>query len=239
MKKLDYISILAGGSCKFNCSFCIGNSLRKEVTPHFSEKYKSFIACFSDQTDLLSVSGDTSDPSFIKESYSIPLEAKYFNPNIKVSVHTRTLKNEDLKRFLHYDKIVISIDENIISNTDVETLLFLQENQKRIRFSIVLTSYNFGYFTKEEGLIEKIVELYPEAQITLRPEVSEAEYIMNCVSNAGTWIEQENGSYYLEENSNIWLWNYKDTNPNINALYLFSDGMISNNCRWDKISKGK
>jgi hypothetical protein len=83
MKKFDYISILAGGKCKFNCSFCVGNNIRKKSTPHFSPKMKAFIECFPDTTDLLSVSGDTSDPSFIKETWSIPQIVKSFNKKFK------------------------------------------------------------------------------------------------------------------------------------------------------------
>lgn len=239
MKTMDYISILAGGSCKFNCSFCIGNNIRKNVTPFYSSKWRSFLECYADQTLLLSVSGDTSDPSLINATRNMPLIAKEFNPNIKVSVHTKSLELIDMEGFDNYDKIVISIDEDFFNLTTRYMLLFLQENQKRMRFSIVLTSYNFGYFIENDGIIEKLIQMFPNIQITLRPEVSEADHIVNCISGLGTWINKNNGSQVLEENSNIWLWNYKKTNPKIDALYLFSDGNIKNNDRWDEIQNDR
>jgi len=241
MGKLDYISILAGGSCKFNCSFCIGNSMRKNITPHYSKKWESFLNCFADQTDLLSVSGDTSDPSLIEETIVIPTIAKIINPNIKVSIHTKETNSEILEKYLiaNFDKLVISIDENFLEGLCDEDVLFFRRiaREHKLRFSIVLTSYNFGYFVENNGIIEKLVEMFPTAQITLRPEVSEEEHISNCIDSIGTWTIQENGSCYLEENMNIWLWEYSKTNQNINALYLFSDGIIKDNCRWDNIKK--
>jgi len=240
---MNYISILAGGSCKFNCDFCIGNSLRKNETPHFSNKWKSFLECYADQTNLLSVSGDTSDPSLINDSTNIPKIAKCFNSDIKVSIHTKETNSQILEEYIiaDYDKIVVSIDETFFDNIIEEDELFFRRTARegKLRFSIVLTSCNFGYFVEDNGLIKKIIDNIPGVQITLRPEVSEAEHIVDCVDNFGTWIKQENGSKYLKENFNIWLWDYKETNKNINALYLFSDGIIKNNCRWDKIQKDK
>jgi hypothetical protein len=191
-------------------------------------------------TNLLSVSGDTSDPCFIQGSDNIPTYAKRINPTIKVNVHTKSTDLEHLKRFrrVGYDKIVISIDEDFIKNLDTSLIKFLQETN--IRFSIVLTSYNFGYFCGNDNIIDKIVELFPNAQITLRPNVFEDNFFVDSFRDIlGTWIGNDNGSQYLEENSNIWFWNFNHTNPNINAMYLFSDGKIAQNCRWEQIKETK
>jgi hypothetical protein len=236
----DYISVLAGGRCDFGCDFCIGNSIRKNITPHFSRKLNSFLDCYADITNLLSVSGDTSDPSFIDESDHIPTYAKRINPNIKVNVHTKNTDLEPLKRFrrVGYDKIVISIDEDFIENLDSSTIKFLQETN--IRFSIVLTCYNFGYFCGEDNIIDEIIKLFPNATITLRPNVlDDIHFVGSFKDILGTWVDNNNGSQYLEENPKIWFWNYNHTNPNINAMYLFSDGKISNNCRWEKLKDTK
>ena len=236
---MDYISVLAGGSCKFNCDFCIGNSIRENVTPHYSNKLKSFLECYADTTNLLSVSGDTSDPSFIQGTDNIPAIAKKINPKIKVNVHTKSLDYETLKRFRRngYDKIVISIDEDFFNTTPEFTIKLLQT--LNVRFSIVLTAYNFGYFCGDNSIIDVLVKRFPNATITLRPNVLEDNHWMESFGDIlGTWVDMDNGAQYLEQNKNIWYWNYINTNPNIDALYLFSDGTIKNNCKWNNIIKG-
>ena len=64
-KKYDYISILAGGSCSFNCPFCIGNKIRKDEKPKYSKEIHKFLKEYVGDTSLLSISGSTSDPSLI------------------------------------------------------------------------------------------------------------------------------------------------------------------------------
>jgi len=236
MKKFDYISVLAGGTCKFNCSFCIGDDIRKNKSPHFSTKYKSFIECFSDMTDLLSVSGDTSDPSFVTETKDIPKIAKSFNPNIKVTLHTRNIKCLDEAFDCGYDKFVFSVDEDFYDKFTQEDIFNLVKIKDKLRFSIVVTSSNFGYMVGDELLISKLSKDFPNAQITLRPEVSESEHIVKCLESMGIWVPMENGAMYLKENKNVWLWDYKQTNTNLNVRYLFSNGKISSNCEWDRIA---
>jgi len=241
MKKLNYISVLAGGSCKFNCSFCIGNNMRQNETPHFSIKWRSFVECFADMTDLLSVSGDTSDPSFVQDRKFIPALAKSYNPTIKVTLHTRNIEYTKESLQDGYDKCIFSIDEDFFethSDSDIIMLQEIQSQKNKLRFSIVLTGYNFGYFVKTDGLIEKLVGLFPNAQITLRPEVSESDFILSCIDSLGSWIQKSNDAMYLEENPNIWLWDYKKTNKKLDVRYLFSTGEISSNCKWDKIIEG-
>jgi len=237
-KKFDYISILAGGSCKFNCSFCVGNNIRKDVTPHFSKKWRSFLECFCDMTDLLSISGDTSDPSFIRDRQYIPELAKAFNPKIKITIHTRNIEytTEAIKD--GYDKCVFSIDEDFFdtySDASIIQLQKIQQIKNKLRFSIVLTLYNFGYFIEDNGMIERLVSIFPNAQITLRPEISESEHIVNCLEGFGTWADKDNGAQYLEGNPNIWLWDYSKTNKKLNVRYLFSTGEISSNRKWDNL----
>jgi len=233
---MDYISVLAGGKCKFACDFCIGNSIRDNVTPHYSRKLKSFLECYADTTNLLSVSGDTSDPCFIQGTDNIPDIAKRINPNIKVNVHTKSLDYETLKRFRRngYDKIVISITEDFFKNTPDYTIKLLQT--LNVRFSIVLTKYNFGYFCGDNNILDKIVKTFPNVTITLRPNVLEDNFWVEEFGNIlGKWSDMDNGAQYLTQNKNIWFWNYINTNPNISAMYLFSDGTIKDNCKWNAI----
>ena len=191
-----------------------------DETQQYSNKCESFINCYADQTNIISVSS----PCFINDTVNIPLIAKRINPDIKAEVHTRTLKLNNIEKFLHYDKIVLSIDEDFFEKCPISTQSYISQNQEKIRFSIVATSYNFGDIIDECGLLNKLVKAFPNTQIDIEPEPHEAEHIINCLSSAGTWIEQNNGSEYLEENSNIWLWNNKDVD--ISTLCLFGDGKI-------------
>jgi len=244
MKKFDYISILAGGSCKFNCEFCIGKNIRKDASPHFSKKVKSFIECFSDLTDLISVSGDTSDPSFIKETWKIPNWVKEFNPKSKVTLHTRNIDCLENALNSGYDKFVFSIDENFTR----EMLKKLEPYKDKVRLSFVMTVANFWVI---DAWKEKIPEIF-EFQMTIRPEVKEAKIesnlhtfinqFLNILGNTITLFElhdrafvNEKGALVLEEKPNIWFWNYNKTNKMMDVRYLFSDGKISSNCEWEKI----
>jgi hypothetical protein len=240
--KYDYISILAGGSCKFNCSFCIGKDIRENIQPHFSNKWQSFLNCYADRTDLLSVSGDTSDPSFISEYVVIPYEAKQINPNIKVHLHTKDIGICSVSTNISgYDKYILSIDDeflNELNKFDKTVLKGLQEHSRkgRLRFSIVLMDWNIGLIFGENNLYEQILKLFPNIQITLRPDVNaDIEHIKQVLFSFlnDEWIEKNNGSLEYSSNENIWLWNYNKTNPEHNVLYLFSNGNIQNNDAWN------
>jgi sulfatase maturation enzyme AslB (radical SAM superfamily) len=241
MKKFDYISILAGGSCKFNCSFCVGNDMRKNITPHYSKKWKSFIECYADMTNLLSISGDTSDPSFVEDTWEMAEYAKEYNPDIRVTLHTRNIDVLE-KCFVDncFDKFVFSIDENIT----LDVLKKLKNYKNKVRLSFVITKDNFWIIDEWN---EHLSEIY-DFQMTIRPDINETDsdwkdtffikfnYIMD---KKNTVVQKENGAISLREYSNIWFWDYTITNPMINSLYLFSDGTISDNCKWSKIIEEK
>jgi len=240
MHNIDYISILAGGFCKFECSFCVGNEIRRNETPKFSKKIKSFIECFSDQTNLLSVSGDTSDPCFIEETYEIPKYAKKINKDLKITLHTRNKNIAEKAIKSGYDKYVLSINEKFLTNIsdfNIEIFKKLSKEQK-IRLSIVITNENIDFFYGRGNIIEEIIKLFEEIQITLRPNVFEDVSIIKKLKEYfGEWEQRENGVEVLKSNNKIWLWDYRKTNEKIKAVYLFSNGEISSNCKWKKIIK--
>jgi len=111
----NYISILAGGKCSFKCSFCVGNEIRKNEPAHFAPNWKKFLKDYATKTSLLSISGDTSDPIFIKDTWNIPEYAKNINNNLRITLHTRkpvSFEEELLNIFnVGYDKLVLSIDK--------------------------------------------------------------------------------------------------------------------------------
>lgn len=237
--KLDYISILAGGSCSFGCDFCVGNDIRNKITPHYSRKLDSFIECFSDMTDLISVSGDTSDPSLIGMTWAIPQKIRIFNKHMKITLHTRD-KYIGIKAINHgYDKYVLSIDElflDALTDSMIVDYRFLSDN-KKMRLSIVLTKQNYQSFYGSNNLIDKIMKLFPSIQITLRPNVFEQLDLKKLKSFFGEWSILNNGAEVLTSsfNDTVWLWDYRKTNSRLEVRYLFSDGAISSNCGWDRL----
>jgi len=240
---LDYISILAGGSCKFNCEFCVGNSIRENITPHYSSKIKGFLECYADRTQLLSVSGDTSDPSLISETIFIPVEAKEYNKDIKVSIHTRDIYFTEKAMDYGYDKIVLSIDETLSEN-DYQTLVnYYYHYGYNIRLSFVLTSSNFWIIDEWKKDFPALFDM----ELTIRPDVFEKDevfrkhiFLETFLGIDGDWqnIEQyknEYGAIVLEKYPNVWYWDYNVTNKNLDVLYLFSNGDIKNNCKWENL----
>ena len=242
MVKFNYISILAGGICKFNCNFCVGKDIRKNEKPHFSSKWKAFIECFADMANLLSVSGDTSDPSFVDDVWKIARFAKYINKNIKVALHTRNIKVINNCFESGYDKFVLSIDENFNWQKHYETLL---EHKDNVRISFVMTDDNFWIL---DEWYENYPQIFEDFQITIRPEVHLAknenwnyvfkerfEGIGQKTFNEKNVIELENGALQNKAFPKLWYWDYNKTNPKLNVRYLFSDGNIASNCQWEKI----
>ena len=226
----DYISILAGGKCGFNCNFCVGNEVRIEENPHFSEKYKSFIDLFASRTKLLSVSGSTSDPCFIDENEhkTIISLAKKENPNIKVNVHTRTLNYETLKMLdRHYDKVVISIDETF------KPLDYLREF-RNIRYSIVLTEDNYLSFPLD--WFEKIYEEIGHCSFTLRPDVFSNKI---TIGNYGVETKikglPKEAIQYKFHDGLIVIWDFNKINDSMNVRYLWSNSLVSSQCEWKKL----
>jgi len=250
MKKLDYISILAGGKCKFNCDFCVGKDIRKDVKPYFSTKWESFIECFADMTNLLSVSGDTSDPSFVKDTLKIPGIAKSFNKDIKVTIHTRNLNVIKAAKNAGYDSFVFSIDENF-NKEMLDTLKKYKDENFDIRLSLVLTDYNFCILDEWSKSFKEIFDF----KMTIRPEVKLAKdeamnwtlysAFLNIRSkkykspyDSKKYItKMENGAIKLKRFPNVWYWDYNATNPKLDVRYLFSDGTIAGNCQWGKDKK--
>ena len=243
--KFDYISILAGGACKFNCDFCVGKDMRKNITPHFSKKVESFIECFSDMTNLVSVSGDTSDPSFVEDTMYIPGKVREINPDARVTIHTRNIDFIEDAFHAGYDKFVFSIDEDFT----LEMLEMLRPYKDKVRLSFVMTSYNHWIIDEWSKNMKEIFDF----QMTLRPEVNAVkdettawmfyDTFLNIRArkyrspyNSKKFVTQmKNGAFKLKQFPNIWYWDYNKTNPNIEARYLFSNDEIGSNCKWGEI----
>jgi len=228
----NYISILVGGSCKFNCSFCIGKDIRKNITPHFSTKYKAFLECYGDTTHKISISGDTSDPCFlyIDEHKKIVQESKKYN--LETNIHTRDIRSEKIIEISKlYDGIAFSIDETFLEQ---ETIDFRSLNMKT-RFSIVITEENYKIFNRP--WLDEVYERTGVASMTFRPDVfSNKDYFKNFLD------AMEFNKFVLDKNGVQWM-PYKDKfitfwdNKNIEqeVKYLWSNSEITDNCKWSKL----
>jgi len=197
---------------------------------------------YAKKTKLLSISGDSSDPSLINKTKYLANEAKLINPFIKVNIHTRTLNYVLINDFINnnYDKIVISIDENFFNNISKQTNTLLISLKDKIRFSIVITNYNIELLNKD--FIIKLYSLYPNASFTIRPDVFNKNdnferqiYLLIKTLSPQGFIENKLGAIVLNKYKNIWFWFYKKSNKINNVKYLFSNDVISNYTIWEEL----
>ena len=241
MKKLDYISILAGGSCKFACSFCVGNSIRENITPHISKKYVSFIKCFGDLTNSISISGSTSDPYFLDIQYhkEIINACDEVNKKLIHNLHTRQIKDEIKIRNLieMYNGTVFSIDETFLSTENL--INFKDFSHKKLRFSIVITKENKDIFNRE--WLDKVSELTGINSFTFRPDVFNHKESISVFGFAHKMkfdynITEENhnyGNWFPYKDKFVTFWDNNKINQNVR--YLWSDGNITSDCEWKKL----
>ena len=228
-KKFNYISILAGGSCSFNCDFCIGNDVRSNVTPHFSHKYKSFLELFAQNTNLLSISGSTSDPSLIgtPNNYFIVETARMYNRDIKISMHTRDLGEFAKEAYSYCDEVVISLEKNT-----PEAIKFFEElseyQQSKTRISVVITQEN-----KHLLVTEEFYESLSISSFTLRKNVFEPIDIN--IEFAFGYEGKYGSTFYDFKDGKIAYWDYSVTNVNLETRYLWDDGEVSSQCRWEEL----
>ena len=233
MERLDYISIIAGGKCKFNCSFCIGNDIRENNHPNISNKYISFIECYGDMTDEISISGSTSDPYFIELDVHFTIKNRSRDFDLKTSLHTRNTKltNKMMKLIEWYDELVLGIDETF--NPDN----FKFQNNKSIRFSIVITKENQHKFNRE--WLDNISNKTGVNSFTFRPNVFEEfnDGFNTFMTNMKLLFPEERkyAYWFNYKDSYITYWDNKEFSQNVR--YLWNDGNITEDDEWKKLFK--
>jgi len=234
MKNLDYISILTGGSCKFGCTFCVGNDIRKNVTPHISRKYKSFIDCFGDLTKSISVSGSTSDPSLLDLSIhrEIISTSKAPENNLVTNLHTREIKSsfKMIELCKMYDGIVFSIDENFLEEDNLIDFSIC----KKVRFSIVITKETVDFFDRE--WLDKVYKKTGVASFTFRPDVFDDVCTIDEFSermNFDTYVQGKYAQWFSYNDKFVTYWDNKEFSQDVR--YLWSDGNITKDCEWKKL----
>ncbi len=223
--KLNYISILAGGNCPMNCSFCVGQYIRKNETPHFASlgKIKIFFDAYKCQTDLLSISGSTSDPLFCKDINKITeIAKKRFK---KISLHTcatSKLINIDIKPF---DEICISFH----TLPDKKLVEFIQENKEKIRISVVYNKENYKILDNFS-----FFDQIPCNTFTVRKNIFDPK-IPNFVKKLKKIGEIFNQPIYKYGDKKITIWDFADANKYIDARYLWPNGLMRKQCYWENL----
>jgi hypothetical protein len=226
--KLDYISILAGGNCLCNCDFCIGKNNRKNEKPHFAdyEIIRKFIRKHSDKTNEISISGSSSDPLFAILSRLIICGIIGEFPRLKTSLHTHVFNDLTYELYWIVDELCVSIN----NKQDMEDFLALELPIKKIRVSTVVTSKSLEWLNT--GEIFKI----SANRYTFRKNVYEPTISFPKVE--GKVIGKLFGNDLMKyNNSTVAFWNYKNTNKEVKAKYLWNDGVIRNQDYWDDFKK--
>lgn len=218
----DYVSILAGGVCPIGCKFCVGNSIRKKVSPHFAllDKIELFFEMYKKSADLLSISGSTSDPLFVKNLKEIVKVAK---KNFKkISLHTcaiEKLLNFDIDPFV---EVCISLHE--LPNEKLKR--FIEKNDSKVRVSIVYDEENYSIVDSLKFFEEVPAKLFTVRKNIFNPKVPK------FISKLKKIGEVFNQPVYIYKNKKIVIWDFADANNYINARYIWPDGQIRKQCFW-------
>lgn len=225
MKMLDYISILAGGKCYTGCEFCVGNHIRKDEPPHFAnEQMFDFIKSYQGQARELSISGSTSDPLYC--DYELLTDLIYKAKDLKyfVSLHTSVLNKKTVTLYDTVNELCLSIHD-----IDKKTCDFVNQFEtERIRISSVCTENNKSIYESGE-----FFSLLNSTKFTIRLNIHEPNLNVTLLFNPHGRIYNQKA--FKSDSEFITLWNFKDANKHIKALYLWPNGEIKRQCFWDTV----
>ncbi|MBU1913198.1 MAG: hypothetical protein KKB22_06690, partial [Candidatus Omnitrophica bacterium] len=228
----DYISILAGGRCPTNCSFCVGQYIRDTSAPHFAPKEDvlKFIRTYSQYSKLFSISGSTSDPMYtdlgLFELYI--REGKKAGMRLSLHTHSNTtpLIFNNLSIVSLCDKIVLSAHD--LKNIELIKELVKEFGREKIRISSVCHGANKTLLETKE-----FYESFSLTQFTIRLNIYEPGIQVNLPYPK---LEKRifNQPCFGDENITIAVWDFKAANEVINAMYLWPDGTVNPQCYWKK-----
>lgn len=220
-KKYNYISILCGGKCSFNCDFCVGQKIRIDKEPYIDDDWKDFIFENAKYTNEISISGSTSDPFFLGVDRINDILKLSKENNLFTSLHTRSI-DLSILRLKNLDELVISIND--INPNNYKNLLYLSE-KFNCRISIVATKKNKNKFTRNFFYSINIKKW------TIRKNIFEKNLIVNIDMPLKKY-KIFNAEIYGNEEKEIALWDFKKQNEEIKALYLWQTGQVKEQCYW-------
>lgn len=223
MKQLDYISVLAGGRCYTNCGFCVGNHIRKNEPPHFSDVALEFIDQYSGYAKELSISGSTSDPMYCDYKTLNNILDAGINCSYKLSLHTSVYNNRTKAILGSVHELCLSVHSinKVLSNKLYDDVV-----SSKLRISSVCTSNNKSWYETGE-----FFDTYGADKFTIRLNIHEPELYLELPYDKINSIH--NQTTYRYNNKTIAIWNFRDANKNIKALYLWPNGEIKRQCFWD------
>ena len=223
---LDYISILAGGSCPNECPFCVGRSLRKSKPiekPHFSVNWQTFLMSYD--APEISISGSTSDPMLCntEDLFAIINDA----PQLSKSLHTA---------YPHllwkYRKSLHALNEICLSVHNYSEIEIVNELTKYFNHQKCRTRISSVYWDKSKEILSDkfFYELFQAKIFTIRKNIFESNIeIIIPYPKIGTLYGQQ---LFSDNNKIIVLWDFLKANTIIKAMYLWPDGQIREQCYW-------
>jgi len=224
--KLDYISILAGGSCPNECPFCVGRSLRKskpEEIPHFSVGWQAFFIFYN--APEISISGSTSDPMLCdtKDLFTIINDS----PQLSKSLHTA---------YPHllwkYKKSLHNLNEICLSIHDYSEIEIANELTKYFNYQKCRTRISSVYWNKNKEILsnKSFYESFQAKIFTIRKNIFEPDIKVTIPYPKTNIIYGQ--QIFSDGNKIIALWDFLKANIIINAMYLWPDGQIRAQCYW-------
>jgi len=234
----DYVSVLAGGECPIDCSFCVGRKVRIKTKPYFADMdyIERFMNHYRPFSDKLSISGSTSDPLFVDELDEVIALAK--KNEFKTSLHTCYLdgllqRDESFLRSFYR----LSLSLHDIPKDDVKK--FIEKNKDLVRVNIV-------YHEGNRRIVDDMsfFDETPSSSFTIRKNIFDPqEPKLKKVKRIGDVFNQPMFEY--DGGKKIAVWDFADANLYIKAMYLWPDGQIRRQCFWhslhpsheDRISK--
>jgi hypothetical protein len=232
----DFVSVLCGGRCAFNCDYCIGRSTREDLEPTFSDSIYEFMKDNVRKTKVFSVSGESTDPLFTSTASYIPGYLEELGFDGTVELHTKVSNSLDEYFGYGYDTIVLSIEHDI-SEEKIKELRELRGND--IRLSIVVNVDTVESF-KSLILSHKLFGF----ALTIRPDsfMSEEDTKATTMSLRGLFPDFEvldTGMVILDKDKSVWYNDHSETNKQSNALYLRHNGDIVTGAYWDNLISGE
>jgi hypothetical protein len=228
----DFVSVLCGGKCVFNCDYCIGRSTREDTEPTFSDSIYEFIKDNVKKTKTFSVSGESSDPTFVSTTSYIPTYLDGLGFDGTIELHTKV--DSDIGAYFDcgYNTVVLSIEHDV-SEEKIKRLREFRGNN--IRLSIIINVNTIESF-KNMILSRKLFGF----SLTIRPDsfMSEEDTKSVTITLRELFPDFEvldNGMVILDKHKSVWYNNHSETNKRSNALYLRDNGDVVTGTYWDNL----
>ena len=226
----DYISILAGGLCPFSCPYCVGHEWDQSGPPRFGEGVGRFL--LTNPAHEISISGCTSDPMAVPDWREVLHNARLAQPEAVISLHTAHL-GEVLKNITvlpHFiGELCLTVRSGMSPGKVAAVVEHISSTGTAVRLSSVCTAENRERYESGE-----FFNTYPAPRHTVRMNIFEPEQEM--LLPQGKWIRDVHGQpVFGWKGQEIAIWDFREANEVISALYLWPDGQVREQCYWTNL----